>query len=58
MRSGVGRGGAPADGSIEDMKRHINRLNYCYFLLSHPAASLPGRPHRQNGAGRPPRIAL
>jgi len=33
-----------ADPTVEELKRNIDLLNYFYYLLSHPAASVPDRP--------------
>jgi hypothetical protein len=34
------------------MRRSINSLSYCYFLLGHPTATLGQWPHRHEGAPR------
>lgn len=40
---GRSRAGRETDLPVEELKRNIDLLNYLYYLLSHPAASVPDR---------------
>ena len=45
--------GEPAGPTVQELKRSIDRLNYFYYLLSHPSATLAERPRRPREARGP-----